>query len=360
MRIAMVQASLTTRTRPHRWQRSVVLALAALASTALTACAGGAASGSSSGTPADFYHGKTVEILVPNAPGGNIDVTARLAAPYLQKYLGAAAVKVVDVTGAGGVVGLDQLWNSSKNGLTIGYTNVPVALLTGIVGGQGVTYQPGKFIYLGRLTAAPRLLVVSSKSPIKTLADLKGKTVKVPSQGFDDSFYTIAALGHSLGFTPEYVTGFASLAAQTDSLATGATTMLEASVSSLQPSINSGLVRPVLIETPGPKPSHYSNLPQWSTAATTDTSLVSAFTSLISIEGSYFMPPGSPSAAVTAFRAAFTKVAADQAFRGKATKAGSELDYMAGAPENAAIQKLLKEIAPYTATLRKDKASVAG
>jgi putative tricarboxylic transport membrane protein len=340
------------------WRYPAAIGVATLAG-ALAACSSGTSS-SSAATPANFYSGKTVELLVPNAPGGNIDVTARTTAPYIQKYLGAAGVKVVDVTGAGGVVGLDQLWKSQKNGLTVGYTNVPVSLLTGVVGGSSVSYVPGQFIYLGRMTAAPRLLVVSSKSPIKSVADLKGQTIKVPSQGFDDSFYTIAALGKSIGFTPQFVTGFDSLAAETDSLATGASTLEEASVSSLLPSITAGLVRPLLIETPGAKPSQFQSLPQWSSVATQDSSLVAAFTSLVSIEGSFFVPPGTPAAAVDALRAAITKTAADKDFQAQAAKAGSQLDYMSGTAEEAAVLRLLTQLQPYIGDLRSAKASVAG
>jgi len=331
----------------------------ALTGTTLAAC-GNTAAPASASSPADFYHGKTLELLVPNAPGGNIDVTARVAAPFLAKQLGAAGVKVVDVTGAGGVIGLDQLWNAQKNGLTVGYTNVPVSLLTGVVGGSGVTYVPGKFVYLGRITAEPRLLVVSSKSPIKTVADLKGKTVKVPSTGFDDSFYTIAALGHSIGFKPQFVTGFANLAAATDSLATGSTTIEEGDLSSLVPSINAGLVRPLLIETSGAKPSKFQNLPLWTSVATQDTKLVNAFVSLVGIEGSFFAPPGTPASAVSALRAAVTSVAADHNFQAQATKAGTQLDYMSGTVEETDVQKLLAEMKPYVGTLRSARSSVAG
>jgi tripartite-type tricarboxylate transporter receptor subunit TctC len=335
-------------------------AIAVLSLTGALAACSTSASSQSAATSANYYSGKTIEILVPNAPGGNIDVTARVAAPFIQKYLGAAGVKVVDVSGASGITGLDQLWNSQKNGLTIGYTNVPVALLTGVVGGSEITYKPGKFVYLGRITAAPRLLVVSSKSPIKSLADLKGKTVKIPSKGFDDSFYTIAAEGKTIGFKPQFVTGFANLAAATDSLATGATTLEEGSLSSLLPSINAGLVRPLLIETSGPVPSKFQNLPRWSSVATQDANLVDAFTSLVTIEGSFFVPPGTPASAVTALRAAITKTATDKSFQAQATKAGTSLDYMSGTAEEAAVTRLMSEMQPYVSYLQSARASAAG
>lgn len=349
-----------TRLAGRRAWRNSAAAIGAIALAGTLAACGNNSGSSSSGTSTNFYKGKTLEVLVPNAPGGHIDITARTAAPYIEKYLGAAGIKVVDVTGAGGVIGLDQLWNSTKNGMTVGYTNLPVSLLTGVVGGSGITYKPGQFIYLGRITAAPRLLVVSSKSSIKSVSDLQGKTIKIPSQGFDDSFYTLAALGKTLGFTPKFVTGFASQAAATDSLATGTTDMEEGSMSSLLPSIQSGLVRPILIETAGAKPSQFASLPQWTAAATQDSSLVDAFTSLVSIEGSFFFPPGTPSAAVDQLRAAVTKTANDKSFQAKMTKAGFEFDYMSGTAEQAAVNKLLTNMQPYVGYLRQTKASAAG
>lgn len=342
----------------RRRRYSAAIAVVALTG-ALAACSSGSSSPSTA-TSGGFYSGKTVELLVPNAPGGHIDVTARIAAPFVQKYLGASGIKVVDVSGASGITGLDQLWTSQKNGMTVGYTNVPVALLTGVVGGSEITYKPGKFIYLGRITAAPRLLVVSAKSSIKSVADLKGKTVKIPSKGFDDSFYTLAAEGKTIGFKPQFVTGFASLAAATDSLATGSTTLEEGSVSALLPSINAGLVRPLLIETSGPVPSKFQNLPRWSSVATQDKNLVDAFTSLVTIEGSFFVPPGTPAAAVKALRAAITKTAANKSFQAKETKAGTSLDYMSGAAEETAVTRLLSQMQQYVPYLQSARASAAG
>jgi tripartite-type tricarboxylate transporter receptor subunit TctC len=87
---------------------------------------------------------------------------------------------------------------------------------------------------------------------------------------------------------------------------------------------------------------------------------VDAFTSLVSIEGSFFVPPGTPASSVSALRAAITKMAADKNFQAQATKAGTELSYMSGTAEEAAVQGLLTNMQPYIADLRSAKASVAG
>lgn len=302
-----------------------------------------------------FYRGKTVEILVPNAPGGGIDVTARVAVPYLQRALGAAGVKVVDVTGAGGITGLDQLWNGPHDGLTIGYTNLPVPLLTVMVGGAGIDYRAKGFTYLGRVTAGARVVVVSPQSHITSPEQLRGAKVKVPLSGFDDSFYTVAALAHSLGFTPEYVSGFASLAAALDSLATGSTELMEGSLASLLPSIQAHLVVPIMFENVATVPAKYKGLAVWPSLSWAKyPKLVSAFTNLVSIEGTYIAPPGTPKAAIDAFRSAVGKMFSNPQFKAAEIKAGTSLDYLDGRDEQSAILKLVADMEPYVPMLRAD------
>ncbi|HEU5348476.1 MAG TPA: hypothetical protein VFU63_07665, partial [Ktedonobacterales bacterium] len=67
----------------------------------LAACGGSPGGSTSAQTPAQFYKGKTVQIIVPYSPGGGYDQWARLLAPYLQKYLGAGKVEVVNAPGGG-------------------------------------------------------------------------------------------------------------------------------------------------------------------------------------------------------------------------------------------------------------------
>lgn len=346
--------SAATRLRGRGWRRAGGLGTGAALLVGLSA---GPALGSvrAHGNVDNFYQGKTLTVLVPNAPGGNIDVTARVAAPYLQRALGASAVKVEDVTGAGGVVGLDQLWNTARDGLTVGYTNVPVALLTSLVGGHGITYHANYFTYLGRMTAQARVVVVSYQSGITKVSQLRGKSLKVPISGFDDSFFTMAALGHTLGFKPQWVSGFASVAATTDSLGTGSTDIEEGSLATLAPAIASHLVRPILVETTGRVPSKYANLPRWSSVSgTSNAGLVKAFTSLVSIEGSYFFAPHTPAAAITSFRDGMRKMFENSAFKSAEKKAGTSLSWLDGKDEDVQVSQLVKDLKPYLPTLRAD------
>ncbi len=68
-----------------------------------------------------FYAGKTVRIIAGFAPGGTIDLRARLFARYLVKYIpGNPAVIVQNMTGAGGLVAANYAFGVAKpDGLTL-------------------------------------------------------------------------------------------------------------------------------------------------------------------------------------------------------------------------------------------------
>lgn len=73
-----------------------------------------------SGQPA-YYAGKTIEVIVPFAPGGATDVGARFAAPFLEKHIaGNPRVTVRNVPGGGSMLGASFFAaNAKPDGLTL-------------------------------------------------------------------------------------------------------------------------------------------------------------------------------------------------------------------------------------------------
>ena len=68
-----------------------------------------------------FYAGKTIRIIAGFAPGGTIDIRARLFARHLPKWIpGNPAIIVQNMTGAGGLVAANYAFSIAKpDGLTL-------------------------------------------------------------------------------------------------------------------------------------------------------------------------------------------------------------------------------------------------
>jgi hypothetical protein len=70
---------------------------------------------------ADFYAGKTIDVIVPFAPGGAADVTTRFIAPFLSKHIpGNPTFNITTIPGGGSILGANQFEKQGKaDGLTI-------------------------------------------------------------------------------------------------------------------------------------------------------------------------------------------------------------------------------------------------
>ena len=114
---------------------------------------------------AQQYPAKPVKIIVPFAPGGNLDVTARIFAESLARDLGQPFV-VENRAGAGGVLGSDVVATSPADGYTllIGTTGTIVVspLLV-----PNPPYQRANFTAIGMLAVTPLLVEVPAASPFK-------------------------------------------------------------------------------------------------------------------------------------------------------------------------------------------------
>jgi tripartite-type tricarboxylate transporter receptor subunit TctC len=152
--------SRTTEQRTHIGRRSFLGGLAALAGTTLAARA----------QTAEPWPTTNVRIIVPFAPGGPADGSARILADIIAPQLGQPVV-VDNRAGAGGVIGITAAAKSTdRHTLLMGSTSMTI---TPTLRPKSVNYDTLRdFDAIGMVSSQPLVVVVPSSSPIKSIADL--------------------------------------------------------------------------------------------------------------------------------------------------------------------------------------------
>ncbi|NTF08921.1 tripartite tricarboxylate transporter substrate binding protein [Agrobacterium rubi] len=126
------------------------------------------------------YPEKPIKMLVSYAPGGSTDLTARILAPFIEKYLrDGANIIVENRPGAGGEIGFTQLAEARPDGYTIGFVNTPNILTIPIE--RKTKFKIESFDLLGNVLDDPGGFSVNKDGPFKTLADLVEYAKKNPN-----------------------------------------------------------------------------------------------------------------------------------------------------------------------------------
>ena len=123
---------------------------------------------------AQAQQGAPIRLVVPYAPGGPIDVTARALAERVRESLG--TVVVDNKPGAGGNIGADFVAKAAPDGLTIGIAATATHAVNPWLY-KRMPYDAGKdFAAITQMVRVPNVLVMNTEKAdrlkIKTVADL--------------------------------------------------------------------------------------------------------------------------------------------------------------------------------------------
>ena len=160
---------------------------------------------------AEFFKGRNLTWIVSTGPGGGHDFFARLISRHMEKQLPGATIVIKNVPGAGHIIGANMVYAAKPDGLTIG------SFSTGLVYGQivemsGVQFDLGKMSWVGKASSEPRVMMVSTKSPYKSLADMQKSTREVVfvASGVGGGSYNEAHMvGKAFNFPYKVLIGYA-------------------------------------------------------------------------------------------------------------------------------------------------------
>jgi hypothetical protein len=191
-----------------RSQRLASLLTAAVVALAASAAAVGAPA-------ADFYHGKTLTVIVGFAPGGGVDTTARVVARHLVHFIpGEPSLVVQNMEGAAGLVAMNYVDKRvAADGLTVAMPGRSW-YVEGALKGPGVSFDVDKLTYIGSPGGVNSGLYVRTATGIDSLAALKSspKPLTFGTLGSTTPTAMVPALLGAQGYPVKLISGYVSTA----------------------------------------------------------------------------------------------------------------------------------------------------
>ena len=159
---------------------------------------------------ADFYRGRTINLIVGYSAGGGYDTYARLLARYIGRHIpGNPQIVVQNMPGAGSLKAANYLYNvAPKDGATIGMFSRGMAMEP-LIGASPTQFDAAKFTWLGSGTSEVSVFVTWHASGIKTWQDMLSKTFTVGGEGSgsDPDIYS-ALLKSAFGVKLKLISGY--------------------------------------------------------------------------------------------------------------------------------------------------------
>jgi tripartite-type tricarboxylate transporter receptor subunit TctC len=198
--------------------------------------------------PCDALAGGTIRWIVPFGPGG-YDAYSRILAPFLATRLDAEVV-VVNMPGAGGLVGAKHLRKAKPDGRTLGLLHGSSLLVAELFGNPDSPRLRADFTLLGRLTRDSDVWVVADASRFRTVDDLYAKGGDGPVVGVTSTaskhWLSAIIIGNLLGFEADIVSGYKGSKSRLLGLLRGDFEMMGTVASTAVPRIEAGEVRALL------------------------------------------------------------------------------------------------------------------
>jgi tripartite-type tricarboxylate transporter receptor subunit TctC len=164
---------------------------------------------SASAVAADFYQGKTLEIIVSSGVGADTyDTLSRLVARHIGSYLpGNPAVVVVNMPGAGGVLAANQLYNISPRDGTVIAMLDQALYETQLFKMGGLRADVTKMNWIGRIISNNAVLFAWRTAAVQKIEDAYTKELIICSTGTASQLrWTI--LKKLLGLKFKLITGY--------------------------------------------------------------------------------------------------------------------------------------------------------
>jgi tripartite-type tricarboxylate transporter receptor subunit TctC len=169
-----------------------------------------ASSVSSPAFAADYYAGKTIDMLIGSGPAGGYDIYGRALARHIVRHIpGNPGIVVKNMPGAGSQRAAGFLvTRAPQDGTAIGAI-MPGAIMAPLLGEGKTLFDPTSVHYIGTANNGTRVCVAWAASGIKSFADVLAKEVAFGGVSLNESTHDYAhMLRRTAGAKYKVVAGY--------------------------------------------------------------------------------------------------------------------------------------------------------
>jgi tripartite-type tricarboxylate transporter receptor subunit TctC len=294
---------------------------------------------------ADFYRGKSIQLLIGYTAGGNYDLSARLLARHIGRHIpGNPNVVPQNMAGAGSLRLANVLYNvAPKDGTTFGMVGRGISMEP-LLGTDAAKFDSRRFNWIGSVSNETSVCVSWRTSPVKSWNDMLSVPFTVGGQGpgsDDDMFSNM--LRNVLGAKARLVAGYPggneiNLAMERGEIDARCGWSWGAIKTTRFNWVANKDIN-VLLQIALQKAKDLPDVPLVMDYAKTDRArqILQAILSRQQMAWPFTAPPGLPTDRTAALRAAFDATMRDPEYLAEAKKRGLEVNPMSG----AGIEKLI-------------------
>ena len=204
---------------------------------------------------AQAYPSKPIRIVVPFAPGGNIDINARTIAPGLSEALGQPVI-VENRPGPGGRIGAALVAKSPPDGYTV-LLGAPGTLVAQPVFHDDIEYQPLRdFVFTSRISLVSSALIVHPSMPVRSVKEIiafakaRPEELLMGSAGQGSGTHLMGELFQSMARVKFTHVPYKGASAASVAILSGQIHLSFDQVSSCGPFVKAGRLRALAVTTP--------------------------------------------------------------------------------------------------------------
>lgn len=298
-------------------------------------------------SPADFYTGKDVRILIGAGVGGTYGLYSQLAARHLRKHIpGQPNLIMQAMPGAGGNVALNYSYNvAPKDGTMMHLVHAEVLFETLMT--KGVRFNVKDYGFIGRLSDADAVVIMTKASNIRSLADAKSRESTLGNTGRANIMALAPLMLNRLNGTKfKIIAGYKGMAdvglAMSRGEVEGAGMTMANVLTSHADKLKSGEIVPVLAIA-SKRLALLPEVPAMTEFGSAgDKLLMEIYASTATIGRALAFPPGVPADRLALMRAAFDKMIVDADFLAEVKKANIPIAPMSGADLTAYVDGVMK------------------